>query len=81
MVSLFKVAPDTGQLTYVTRTPSEQQPRGIKIDPRGRFLIVSGERSDCVGVFKIDSVDGALTDVGRFPVGAGANWIEIVDVP
>jgi 6-phosphogluconolactonase len=80
-IALFTVAPDSGALTYVTSVPTEKQPRGIRIDPTGRFLIASGEKSDKLSVYAIDEDKGALSEVGRYSVDAGANWIEIVNLP
>jgi len=80
-IALYTVAPDSGALTYVTSVPTEQQPRGFRIDPSGRFLVVAGEKSDKLSVYAIDPAKGTLTEVGRTPVGAGANWIEIVTLP
>jgi 6-phosphogluconolactonase len=31
-------------------------------------------------VYKIDQGTGKLGEPGRYPVGNGANWVEIVDV-
>jgi 6-phosphogluconolactonase len=78
-IALFTVAPKTGKLTYVTNYQTEKQPRGIKVDPSGTFLLVAGEKSDRLGVFKIDPVKGTLSESGRYPVGNGANWIEIAN--
>src|SRR5262245_32980621 len=80
-IALFSVAPATGKLTYVTNFPPEKQPRGIKIDPSGIWLVASGEKSDHLAVYKIDQGDGRLTEFGRYPVGKGANWVEIVEMP
>ena len=80
-IALFQVAAGEGKLTYVTNYPTEQQPRGIRIDPSGRFLVASGEKSDRLSVYAIDQASGVLTPVGRYPVNAGANWIEIVTLP
>src|SRR5215469_1707679 len=79
-IALFTVAPRTGKLTYVTNFATERQPRGINIDPSGRYLIASGEKSDQLSVYRIDQVIGKLSDPMRYPVGKGANWIEIVEV-
>ena len=49
-IALFTVAPRTGKLTYVTNFATERQPRGINIDPSGRYLIASGEKSDQLSV-------------------------------
>ena len=53
-IALFTVAPGTGKLTYVTNFATEAQPRGIRIDPTGQYLVASGEKSDRVSVYKID---------------------------
>ena len=79
-IALFTVAPGTGKLTYVTNFATEAQPRGIRIDPTGQFLVASGEKSDRVSVYKIDQSTGKLSEPTRFPVGNGANWVEIVDL-
>jgi 6-phosphogluconolactonase len=79
-IALFTVAPDTGKLTYVTNFATERQPRGINIDPSGQYLVASGEKSDRLSVYRIDRASGKLGDPTRYPVGRGANWIEIVEV-
>jgi 6-phosphogluconolactonase len=65
-------------LVYLGSTPTEKQPRGFNIDPTGRFLITSGEKSDMLAVYSIDAQSGA-EPVGRYPTGNGANWVEIVN--
>jgi 6-phosphogluconolactonase len=80
-IALFTVAPGTGKLKYVTNFSTEKQPRGIKIDPSGTYLVASGEKSDRLAVYKINPSNGRLTEVNRFPVGNGANWVEIIEVP
>jgi 6-phosphogluconolactonase len=80
-IALFSVAPTTGKLTYRANFSTEKQPRGIKIDPSGTYLVASGEKSDRLAVYKIDPSNGGLAEIGRYPVGNGANWIEIVETP
>jgi 6-phosphogluconolactonase len=41
-------------------------------------MVVTGELSDMVSTYAIDAGSGALTRVGRYPTGKGANWVEIV---
>jgi 6-phosphogluconolactonase len=74
----FAVEAATGKLTYLTSTPTENQPRGFAIDPKGRFLVAAGEKSDTISVYAIDQASGALTQLQKYPVGKGANWVEIV---
>ena len=51
----------------------------MAIDPRGRWLVVSGEKSDQIGVYAIDAGTGRLQRVSGAPAGKGANWVEIVE--
>jgi 6-phosphogluconolactonase len=80
-IALFTVTAETGKLAYVANFATEAQPRGIKIDPSGQYLVASGEKSDRLSVYKIDQGTGKLGEPSRYPVGNGANWVEIVDVP
>jgi 6-phosphogluconolactonase len=74
----FRVDTATGKLTYVGSTPTEKQPRGFAIDSRGKFLVASGEKSETISVYAIDPVSGTLRLLNKYPVGKGANWVEIV---
>jgi 6-phosphogluconolactonase len=80
MIALFRVAEETGKLTYVKSYATETQPRGIRIDPSGRYLIASGEKSDRLAVYEIMLGMGKLIAAGRYPVSAGANWVEIIEL-
>jgi len=79
-IALFKVG-SGGKLAYVANYATEAQPRGIRIDPKGRYLIASGEKSDRLSVYRIDQTNGKLGEPKRYPAGNGANWVEIVDLP
>jgi 6-phosphogluconolactonase len=68
----------SGNLTYLAGTPTETQPRGFAIDPKGRFLVAAGEKSDTISVYAIDQASGALALLRKYPGGKGANWVEIV---
>jgi 6-phosphogluconolactonase len=77
-LAAFGVDAASGELAYLGSTPTEQQPRGCRIDPTGRFLIASGEKSDTISVHAIDPASGALRLVAKVPTGKGSNWVEIV---
>ena len=68
----------TGTLTYLSSTPTEKQPRGFRIDPGGRYMVVSGEKSDTISVYEIDRASGTLKLLQKYPTGKGSNWVEIV---
>jgi 6-phosphogluconolactonase len=62
----------------VSSTPTERQPRGFAIDPKSRFLVASGEKSETISVYSIDPASGAIKPLGKYPTGKGSNWVEVV---
>jgi 6-phosphogluconolactonase len=76
-ISAYRVDAASGQLAWLGSTPTEQQPRGFAVDPQGKFLIASGEKSSTVSVHAIGP-DGQPAAARRFPGGKGGNWVEIV---
>ncbi len=75
----FDIDAATGTPRFVATLPTAAQPRGIRIDASGRWLVASGERSDHIRVYGIDPETGALLEAARYACGRGANWVEIVD--
>lgn len=73
----FSVDAATGELTYLSHTPVEKQPRGFRIHPNGKFMVVSGEKSETISVYAIGS-DGRLALLQKCPTGRGSTWVEIV---
>jgi 6-phosphogluconolactonase len=67
-----------GKLAYVSSVPTELQPRGFAIDPSGKYLVASGEKSETISVYAIDGSSGALKLLNKYPTGKGSNWVEIV---
>ena len=78
VVNALSVDGASGKLTYVASTPTEKQPRGFRIDPTGRTMIVTGEKSETISSYAIDAASGALKLIGKYPTGKGSNWVEIV---
>jgi 6-phosphogluconolactonase len=77
-ISALAVDRTSGNLTYLSSTPTEKQPRGFRIDPSGRFMVVSGEKSATISSYRIEST-GLLTHIGKYPTGKGSNWVEILN--
>lgn len=77
-IEAFSVDGASGHLVRLGGVPTETQPRGFAIDPGGKFLVASGEKSDTISVYAIDQSSGALRLLHQYPVGKGANWVEIV---
>lgn len=79
-VSAFAVDDATGALTFLENYPvEEKQPRNIALSPNGRWLLVTGEKADKVGVYGIGE-KGALTRVSEAQSGKGALWIETLQL-
>ncbi|MEZ1317044.1 lactonase family protein [Pseudomonas fluorescens] len=77
-VSAFAVDQSTGGLRFLQNYPvEEQQPRNIAFSPNGRWLLVTGEKSEKVGTYAVGG-DGALKRVGEAASGKGALWIEVL---
>jgi 6-phosphogluconolactonase len=76
-LAAFGVDGKTGKLTYLSSIPTEKQPRGFNISPDGKYMVVSGEKSDTLTVYAIGA-DGALKEVQKAQTGKGSNWVEIV---
>lgn len=77
----FRVDPETGTLTLLGHTPTEEQPRGFNIDPSGRYLLAVGQRSHRMTSYRIDPASGELTRLKSYPMGRNPNWVEIITLP
>lgn len=64
-ISVFTVGKG-GQLTRIQTIGAEVWiPRNINLDPAGKWLLVAGQRSNNVPVFKVDTTTGMLTYTGN----------------
>jgi 6-phosphogluconolactonase len=62
-VALFKVQTD-GTLLENGKQPVAATPRGMMVDPTGRFLLVAGQGGNIIQVFVINKNFGLLQDAG-----------------
>jgi len=76
-IGAMSVDTATGKLTYLSTTPTEKQPRGFQIDPSGKYMVVTGEKSETLSIYSIGD-NGALQLLKQYPTGKGSNWVEIV---
>jgi len=76
-ISALSVDAATGKLTYLSSTPTEKQPRGFAIDPKGKYMVVTGQVSDTVSVYSIGG-NSELKLLRKYPTGKDSNWVEIV---
>ena len=77
-VSAFAVDKATGALHFLDNyAVEEKQPRNIAFSANGKWLLVTGEKSEKVGTYAVSNT-GALKRVGEAPSGKGALWIEVL---
>ena len=69
-----------GRLTPIGHVPSEPEPRGFAVEPSGHFLLCAGLKSGTVATYAIDHATGALRRTHVAHAGAGANWIEFLEL-
>jgi 6-phosphogluconolactonase len=78
-IGALSVDAATGKLTFLSSTPVEKQPRGFRIHPNGKFMVVSGQQSNTISVYAIET-NGGLKLLQKYPTGKDTNWVEIVDI-
>lgn len=76
----YRIDSDTGMLEEIGKIPVAVTPRGFRIDPSSRWLLLAGEDTAVVEVYQIDQETGALNRTQTCEVGNGPNWIEILPI-
>jgi 6-phosphogluconolactonase len=79
-LAAFRIDAASGLLSLIGHVPTEAQPRGFAIDPRGRFLLAVGQASHRLSCYSIGD-DGVLTLRHGLAVGQNPHWVEIIDLP
>ncbi|WP_321574425.1 beta-propeller fold lactonase family protein [Burkholderia sp. BE17] len=74
----FAINPLDGRLIELGRAPLADSMAHVSTDPSGNYLLAAGQLSPTLAVYRIDPGTGRLDEIGKYPVGKGANWVEIV---
>jgi 6-phosphogluconolactonase len=69
MLAVFAVDRESGHLSLLDHYPAESQPRGMAVDPAGRYLAVAGQLSGHLSILAIDPETGALETRSRTATG------------
>jgi 6-phosphogluconolactonase len=77
-LAAFRIDLASGLLDPIGSINTERTPRGFNIDPTGRFLLAAGQDSHHLTCYAIDQDSGRLTELQRYAMGQGPNWVEIV---
>ncbi len=80
-LTAFRIDPASGAIARVQNVPTEEKPRGFRLDPRGRYLLAVGQVSNHMTSYAIDAERGTLRPRHRYPMGRNPNWVEIVNLP
>lgn len=78
IISYFKVFHETKLLKFIGCQYTEMQPRGFAIDTIGEFLIVAGQKSHHLALYRINQNTGELISLSRYQVGKGPIWVNII---
>jgi 6-phosphogluconolactonase len=78
-LAAFAVEPGSGELRALAHLPTETTPRSLAIDPSGRCLVVAGQDSNAVALYRIDAATGLPSLSQRCDVGRQPCWVEIVE--
>ena len=70
-----------GRLRLVGHYATETQPRGMDIDPSGRWLVAVGQLSNSLTVHALDPKTGQLNVRGRYATGENPICVEILELP
>ncbi len=76
--STLAVLSTDGQLALLGSHPTETQPRGMAIDPSGRWLVVAGQLSGHLTVYEVNRNTGGLQARHRQTTGDDPICVEIV---
>jgi 6-phosphogluconolactonase len=81
MLAVFSVDARSGRLSLFGHYPAETQPRGMAIDPSGRYLAVAGQLSGHLTIHAIDPQTGVLAQRSRVATGESPICVEIAALP
>jgi 6-phosphogluconolactonase len=77
----FRIDKETGELTSLGQTPTEQTPRSFDIDPSGKFLFAAGESSGRLAAYRVHELSGLLERIGTYDLGKMPWWVMAVRLP
>ncbi|MBC8352627.1 MAG: lactonase family protein [Planctomycetes bacterium] len=79
-IARFQIDSDSGRVTALGQTPTEQTPRSFNIDPSGRFLIAAGESAGKLATYRIDEKSGGLSRLATDEIGKQPWWVLAVRI-
>lgn len=77
-IACFDVSGPEGKIRRIDVVPTETTPRGFSVSPDGHWMIVAGESSDHIAVYRIGA-DGIPKQQERIQVDKQPWWVHIID--
>ena len=74
----FSVDAKTGKLTSIGQFVTGAIPRSFNLDPDNQWMIVAGQRSHDLHVYKRDSTSGKLKRIFQQSTGQGPSWVQFI---
>jgi len=81
-LAVFGISPDTGELSFLERAPTEQTPRSFHLlPPDEAFVVAAGQGSNRLALFRRDAESGRLTRVATVECGESPAWVTAIALP
>ncbi|MFI4846910.1 MAG: beta-propeller fold lactonase family protein [Candidatus Makana argininalis] len=77
IISIFSVSKKGDNIYFLGFIKTTIQPRTFIIDKYGKFIIISGQKSNNIYIYKINNKSGLLYKINSYQVGSGPTWISI----
>ena len=74
----FSVDAKTGKLTSIGQFVTGAIPRSFNLDPDNQWMIVAGQRSHDLHVYKRDSTSGKLKRIFQQSTGQRPSWVQFI---
>ena len=74
----FSVDAKTGKLTSIGQFVTGAIPRSFNLDPDNQWMIVAGQRSHDLHVYKRNSTSGKLKRIFQQSTGQGPSWVQFI---
>ncbi|MFI4847413.1 MAG: beta-propeller fold lactonase family protein [Candidatus Makana argininalis] len=77
IISIFSISKKGDVINFTGFIKTLLQPRSFIIDKNGKFIIISGQKSNNIIIYKINNKSGYLYKLNKYKVGLGPTWVSI----
>ncbi len=80
-IARLAIEPSSMALRWIDTTPTEAVPRSFDLTEDGNYILVAGESSGGIQIYRVDHSSGALTPIRRYQISPGLWWITCLSLP